>query len=265
MPLLTSTPRRRCSLSSGARRVRIPQTRPASDLMGAIHVHNALTAPPSLRVCSFDIAWATTAAHHVSGDFVLHFQHQAYHYVALGDLMGKGISAAMWLTHVIDLFHRACETDEDLASIMSALNHEIHRSRVGVPLTSLLLTRMKEGDSSVSYSCGGCPPVFLLSTDRHVSVLHEGGPILGAVPEAEYKADTLTLCPGDTLLSVSDGILEVHRGHDFELRPDRVIDHLQYSAGNTASSIVRILVSRVDTSSAHPNVDLTVLAIQRQL
>jgi sigma-B regulation protein RsbU (phosphoserine phosphatase) len=247
------------------RKLQAPHNEGNLALAGAIHVHNALTAPPAFRASNFDIAWATSAAHHVSGDFVVHFQYDQFHYFALGDLMGKGLSAAMWLTHVLDVLYRTCESDNNLSSIMRNLNREIHHSRVGVPLTSLLLTRMKEGDPSVSYSCGGCPPVFLLGCDRRVSVLHEGGPILGALPEAEYKSDTLTLCPGDTMLSVSDGILEVHRGHDFELRPDRIIDHLRYSAGNTAPSIVRGLISRVETSSPSLADDLTVLAIQRQL
>ena len=254
---------RSCSLRSPRKARSQSNSNPA--LAGAVHVHHALTAPPSFRLSHFDVAWATTAANHVSGDFVLHFQHQAYHYVALGDLMGKGLSAAMWLTHVIDLLRRACETNDSLCSIMRTLNNEFHRSRVGVPLTSLLLTRMKEGDSHVSYCCGGCPPLFLLSNDQRVTVLHEGGPILGAVSETNYKSDTLALSPGDTLLSISDGILEVHRGHDFELQPDRVIDHLRYSAGNTPTSIVRGLISRVESSSAPLNDDLTALAIQRQL
>ncbi len=254
---------RNCSLRS-PRKAR-SQSDSNSALAGAVHVHHALTAPPSFRASHFDVAWATTAANHVSGDFVLQFHHEAYHYVALGDLMGKGLSAAMWLTHVVDLMRRACETNDTLCSIMRTLNNEFHRSRVGVPLTSLLLTRMKEGDPRVSYCCGGCPPLFLLSDDQRVTVLHEGGPILGAVSETNYKSDTLALSPGDTLLSVSDGILEVHRGHEFELRPDRVIDHLRYSAGNTPTSIASGLISRVQTSSTQLADDLTVLAIQRRL
>ena len=51
----------------------------------------------------FDIACSTVPARHVSGDFVITFEQNGAWYLALGDLMGKGLSAAMWLTHVLDL------------------------------------------------------------------------------------------------------------------------------------------------------------------
>src|SRR3954453_7070881 len=68
-------------------------------LWGAKEVHEALCAPARQRIGNFEIACSTVPARHVSGDFVITFEQNGEWYLALGDLMGKGLSAAMWLTH----------------------------------------------------------------------------------------------------------------------------------------------------------------------
>jgi serine phosphatase RsbU (regulator of sigma subunit) len=231
-------------------------------VMGANQVHDALCAPPVQRIGQFEIANAVIPARYVSGDFVLSFEEKGTHYLVLGDLMGKGLSAAMWLTHVIDLIRRACEQEDNLAAVMECLNYKMHRSRVGVPLTSLFLVRLDPVAGKITYSCGGCPAGFLLCSNGDVTMLNHGGPVLGALEFASYHAETIDIAPGQVMLAVSDGITEIHHGVNFELRPDRVVHHLQYSAGDSAESIVRSLAIRVRNSSPALIDDLSVMAIQ---
>src|SRR4051812_47121712 len=76
-------------------------------VLGANQVHDAICAAPLQRIGQFELATSIIPARYVSGDFIVSFQHQGAWFVALGDLMGKGLSAAMWLTHVVDLVRRA--------------------------------------------------------------------------------------------------------------------------------------------------------------
>ena len=232
-------------------------------LMGANRVHDALCAPPVQRIGQFEVASAVIPAHLVSGDFVLSFEVEDAEFLVLGDLMGKGLSAAMWLTHVVELIRRVCEREETLPAIMARLNCEMYRSRVGVPLTSLFIAKLEPVQSRVTYSCAGCPAAFLLASDHQVIMLEHGGPVLGALEPAAYHAETIYVAPGQVLLAVSDGISEIHRGSHFELRPDRVVDHLRYSAGDTAESLVGSLVTRVRNTSSALIDDLSVMAIRR--
>jgi serine phosphatase RsbU (regulator of sigma subunit) len=232
-------------------------------LLGAKQVYEALSAPASQKIGNFDIASSTIPARHVSGDFVSTFEQNGKWFLALGDLMGKGLSAAMWLTHVLDLLHRACGSVEQLPEIMAILNREMHRSRVGVPLASLFLARLDPQTSKLTYSCGGCPPAFLLGEGQRVTMLDHGGPILGALETAKYASEDVELNVMDTLLVVSDGIIEVHHGVNFDIRPERVASHLRYTSGQSAGSIVKSLMTRVREASLAINDDLTVMAIQR--
>jgi len=238
-------------------------TVPADLLLGAREVHEALCAPALRRIGNFDIACATVPAQHVSSDFVTMFVHNGCWFLAMGDLMGKGLSAAMWLTHVLDLLHRACETGDALPAIMQSLNREVHCSRVGVPLTSLFLARLDPATSTVTYSCGGCPPAFLLTGGQTFTRLESGGPILGAKERATYSSSAVVLGLQDTLLVTSDGVIEVHQGTTFEWRPDRVARHLKFSAGDSAGSLVQSLAARVKTASPAISHDLSLMAVQR--
>jgi len=232
-------------------------------LLGAREVYDALCAPASQRIGNFEFACGTVAARQISGDFVTCFERDGAWYLALGDLMGKGLSAAMWLTHVLDLVKRSCETGLCLPGIMSMLNREMHRSRVGAPLTSLFLAKLEPEQARLTYCCCGCPPAFLLAEGRRLSLLERGGPILGALEDSTYCAATLDFGLNDTLLVVSDGILEVHHGTTFELRPDQVARHLQFTAGDSAASIVQSLLTRVKNSSPVIADDLSLLALKR--
>ncbi len=235
----------------------------ADPLLGAREVYEALCAPTTQRIGSFEFACGTVAARQISGDFVTSFERNGEWYLALGDLMGKGLSATMWLTHVLDLVKRSCETGLCLQGIMSMLNREMHRSRVGVPLVSLFLAKLEPEIGRLTYCCGGCPPGFLLTEGRRLSLLERGGPILGALEDSTYTSATLEFGVQDTLLVVSDGILEVHHGATFELRPDQVTRHLQFTAGDSAGSIVHSLLQRVQNSSPVLADDLSLLALKR--
>jgi serine phosphatase RsbU (regulator of sigma subunit) len=231
--------------------------------LGARDVYEALCAPPSERLGNFDMACSTVPARYVSGDFTTSFEQDNLRYVALGDLMGKGLPAAMWLTHVVDLLRRSCETGQRLSNIMQALNQEMYRSRICVPLTSLFLAQFDPATSTITYCCGGCPPAFLLGAGETVTMLDCGGPILGAVDGATYPSATIQLELHDTLLAVTDGITEVHHGMNFQLRPDRVANHLRFTAGASPVSIVQSLIARVKASSATISDDFSVMALQR--
>ena len=88
-------------------------------LLGAKEVQEALCAPAPQRIGNFDIASAMVPARHASGDFVATFEHKGLWFLALGDLIGNGLPAAMWLTHVLDLLRRSCETGQTLPCICS--------------------------------------------------------------------------------------------------------------------------------------------------
>ena len=146
---------------------------------------------------------------------------------------------------------------------MGLLNHEMFHSRLCVPLTSLFLAKLDPGKSQITCSCGGCPAAFLLASPGRVTLIDRGGPVLGALEHAAYNALSFELGPGQVLLAVSDGVTEVHHGAEFELRPDRVVRHLQFANGASAGTSVDSLAHKVRSQAPVLTDDISILAIQR--
>src|SRR4030095_15209970 len=76
------------------------------------------------------------------------------------------------------------------------------------PLSSLFVARLDSDTERLDYSSAGHPPALLLRKNGQLELLSDGGPVLGAVPEASFDCGTVHLRRGDLLLACSDGILE---------------------------------------------------------
>jgi sigma-B regulation protein RsbU (phosphoserine phosphatase) len=65
------------------------------------------------------------------------------------------------------------------------------------------------GTRTATVAAGGHPPALMLHTDGTAGYKRTtGDPLLGIFPDARYRATTLTLHPGDTLLLYTDGLTE---------------------------------------------------------
>ncbi len=85
---------------------------------------------------------------------------------------------------------------------------------------------------------------------------------MGAVDGAGYETGMVEMKPGDTMLAISDGILEVHHGATFELKPERVARHMRHMIGRSALATVQTLTTEVRRQSPTFVDDLSVVAIK---
>ncbi len=203
-------------------------------LTGASEVHSALCVPEFHRVNGFDVAARIIPHRHVGGDFVCKVESGNTTVLVLGDLMGKGLSAAMWITHILDLVHRAAERFSSLGAMMTKLNAEIMQSRVRAPLTSAIAIALEAGSRQVTCTCAGHPPAVVVRRDGTREILCEGGPLLGVFPDAHYVARRVELANSDALVAFSDGISEAEGESEEQFSPTRVAVAVAEHAGESA-------------------------------
>jgi len=239
--------------------------RTASDpLLGATEVHRALCIPPQMQIAGWEIATRILPHRGISGDFVIRVERPGGTLVVIGDLMGKGLSAAMWLTHIIDLLRRAAEPFDSLPGILARLNAEVHASRVGAPLTSLCAIDLPHASKRMTVAVAGHPPAFLLSAAGNLRLLNDGGPLLGALPSAAYQAAEIEICPGDSFVAFSDGLIEFRNEEGGEFGCDGIVGCLRRRRGSSAYAIADGLLACARTfARREPCDDATVLVIQR--
>lgn len=173
----------------------------------------------SLMAVHFPVfAFAEVQAHSVAcsavgGDFfdVVCGEHSLN--VALVDVSGKGISAAILASTLQGMLNVQLEAGHSLQAIASATNRYLCTKNVGKYATMLLL-RLHEDGMLEYMNCGHIQP--RVCTGERVKRLEQANLPVGLLPLAEYTCGVAHLLPGHRVVLVSDGFTEAEGpGGDF--------------------------------------------------
>jgi hypothetical protein len=182
------------------------ELRSAKELMQVL-IPEAL---PSLK--GFALTSAYQPAAEVGGDF---FQilpvEDGSSVVAIGDVSGKGLRAAMAVSLIVGALRTLVETDPAPAAILAGLNRRLHNRLQGGFATCLILRLDAEGRCALANA--GHPAPFL---NGHEVTL--GGSLpLGISEDTSWEESRLQLQVQDHLVLYTDGLLEARneRGEIF--------------------------------------------------
>ena len=126
--------------------------------------------------------------------------------VFIGDVSGKGISAALFMAKVISDFRYIASQGMAPEIALGRLNSVLSQTPRGMFLTGIYgIVDLVTGN--VSLSIAGHPP-FLWLTEGEVRVKDlAAGPPMGILP-AEYPSTEISLKKGDRILFLTDGVFE---------------------------------------------------------
>lgn len=180
--------------------------------------------PRRMRRGAFEFASEIFPARHLSGDFINLFECGSEIAFAIGDIAGKGLPAAMWFTHLVTTVQEEMRAIGEPAKAMKALNSAFCQAAFDVPLTTLFLAILDPQSGRLRWCNAGHPPAQVVRANSLLELLHDGGPLLGAVPEAQFQCGELYLEPGDFLLAYSDGVEECRNNAGVEFGAERLLD-----------------------------------------
>jgi sigma-B regulation protein RsbU (phosphoserine phosphatase) len=216
----------------------------------AAQVHRRLCAPSLVRRGVFDVASEIFPVRHLPGDFFSVEETNAGLVLALGDIGGKGLAAGMWVTHLIGLIGSHTASNSDPESVVAGVNRDIARLSAVEPLSSLFVARLDTTSGKLDYCSAGHPPALLLRSDGILELLSDGGPVLGAVPNAFFERGSAQLNAGDLLLACSDGILESFNEAEQEFGAMRLQTELRRAQGSSAESVLFSVLGAVQDFAA---------------
>ncbi|WP_394303152.1 PP2C family protein-serine/threonine phosphatase [Sphaerimonospora cavernae] len=133
---------------------------------------------------------------------------------AIGDVCGTGPEAAAvtgLARHTLRLLARE---GYGVAAVVGRLNHAILEEGERARFLTLLhgeITRV-EGGLTIHLVSAGHPEALRLRPSGAVDVVGSPQSLLGVFPEAEFRAESAHLGPGDVLLGVTDGVTERRSG-----------------------------------------------------
>jgi serine phosphatase RsbU (regulator of sigma subunit) len=237
------------------------------ELYEAAQLQRKLSGPRILHRGEFEIAAEIFPVRHLSGDYfsILDLDDTTT-LLAIGDIAGKGLTAGIWFTHLLGLTCMYAESIVNPGEALAALNSHLCQSPAPPPLTSLYLARLNWSSGELVYSNAGHPAPLLMRANREFESLTAGGPVLGAVPLANFESAAVTLNSGDTLLGYTDGLPECSNQNQEEFGAQRVIEELRKA--NAEASADELLFSIVgaaqDFAASQPRADdCTVMAVRR--
>jgi serine phosphatase RsbU (regulator of sigma subunit) len=217
-----------------------------------------------------DFSAECTSAWQVGGDFcdVFHVPEDRTALV-LGDVSGKGISAALLMALVHGAIHSVAWTrsTQDHVSASRQLNTLLCQKTASERFTSLFWGYFDPQRSTIQYiNAGHLPPLLLRKPGRELEIhkLEIGGPVVGLLPGANYQQGEAYAAPGDLLVAFSDGVIEAtsENGEEFgERRLLAVIQDLwEASATDIRNAIHQQL--REFTGDAPVNDDQTLIVVR---
>jgi sigma-B regulation protein RsbU (phosphoserine phosphatase) len=183
-----------------------------TQLFEAAQIQRKLSGPRESRHGCLQFASEIFAARFLSGDFTTFMQNGTADHPKMlavhGDIAGKGVPAGMWFTNLAGVLQSHSRPDVDLTKIAAAINRQLFHLRPVGPFVTAFLAQVDCLLGELTYCNAGHFPPILLRTSGRTSLLETGGPLQGAIEDAEFHAGQLTLEPGDTLFAYSDGVPE---------------------------------------------------------
>ncbi len=179
--------------------------------------------------------------------------------IALGDVAGKGPSAALLAAMIHGMLAVQLESECSPRMTMSHLNRLLTARHVEPRFATLAYATISEAGQFVCSSAGHCPPVVL--TDAGISRPKTGGPVLGLFADSAFEQESLRLSEGDTVILFSDGLIEARDSQDNEFGEERLLACLAACRTAPISNVIKRVLSTVDQfrGNAPRTDDMTVL------
>ena len=184
------------------------------ELSAARDIQMGILPPPdgAPEICGFSASAFLDPAKEVGGDLYDFFTtRDGRRALVLGDVSGKGVPAALFMSMTVTLVRYALDSGLDPAAAMTRVNAMLEEHNPGNMFVTLFLALYDPRTGELAYANGGhCPPCIVdARSDCPPRLLeHLSGPLVGVMPDQEYELFLDRLADGETCLLFTDGVTE---------------------------------------------------------
>lgn len=184
--------------------------------------------------------------------------------IVIGDVSGKGVSAALIMSSVQAALRVAAPIESDPAMLVSRLDALVFSATHGRKYVTFFYGRYTPSTGVLRYVNAGHNPPFVVDDGRITTLASTGKPI-GLLPGSRYESATITVPPGATLVLYTDGLNEAANTRDEELGNTRLaaLVHRE-SQGELASMPVRVLDAITAFEAGAPATDDKTIVVVRR-
>lgn len=169
----------------------------------------------------------------------------------IGDASGKGVAAALMMAGVqASLRTASLFTGDNLPALMRAANLQVCYSSLANRFATLFCALLDPATRTLRSINAGHNPPAVLHADGSVDWLGPNGGPIGLFPEAAWQESMLRLCPGDTVLLYTDGVIEACDPSGREWGAEGLIEAARSALASESSSAADLVQSVLDAMDA---------------
>jgi sigma-B regulation protein RsbU (phosphoserine phosphatase) len=235
------------------------------ELMLGREVQSRLFPPAPAAVPGVEFAAAFRPCFEVAGDY--------YDFVplptgelglAIGDVSGKGASAAIIMSSVKAALRMAAPLTTDLAALMGRLNALLSEMAHGKKHATLFFACYAPATGHLRYVNAGHLPPLVLTGEGFELLMPTGVPI-GLFDDAAYEERAIELAPGSVLVLTTDGVTEAVNAGDDEFGHERLADTARRALEGPLARVPDLILDAIDLfqAGAPPSDDETLVVMRR--
>ena len=212
-----------------------------------------------------DVYAVMEPAHHVGGDLyeVLRLGPDRV-LVAVGDVSGKGIPAALFMAVAMTLLRSLARQGHPPEVILRQLNDELlQQNPRGMFVTLQCLVFDFAKGTVTSASAGHHGAIRIVPGEAPRLAFSSSGRVLGLLPSERITSETCELQAGETIVLFTDGVSEAFDPNGDELGEARLLTQLQGTPAQNARETTRTVLDLVrgHAAGARQSDDITVVAV----
>lgn len=208
------------------------------DLRQAAKIQRDFLPRGDPRVEGFDVSGLNISCYEVGGDYFDYVPIDPYRLgIAVGDVSGKGIGAALLMASLRAAFRAEVHAGYKIEDMAARINDFVHQSSAVSSFITFFYCEIDRRGGEVRYVNAGHAPPLVLRTDGSLETLESTGFCLGMFPGAVFEAKSVRLGEGDILVLYSDGIPDARNGAGAEYTLERLTAGLRASAAEAAAGI----------------------------
>jgi sigma-B regulation protein RsbU (phosphoserine phosphatase) len=217
-------------------------------------------------VMGLDYCGQCRPAREVGGDYYDFLELPGRLGIAIGDVSGKGVGAALMMASLEASLRALASVVQDPADLMERVNNLVYQASSSNRYATLFYSEYDPATRRLIYvNAGHNPPIVVRNCGRACQVLRleTGGSVIGLLPQ-RYQRGVFDHESGDLVVLYTDGVSESMNVRDEEWGEDRLIELAKMCHGVSAlESVGRILAAAQAFAGGAPQHDDMTLVVFR--
>jgi serine phosphatase RsbU (regulator of sigma subunit) len=217
------------------------------DLRGAARIQQSLLPDAAPPLPGWELAASSRLCSEVGADYYDFGADDGALLLALGDVAGKGLAAALLMASLRAAVRARWREEGPLARVAARVNEILLQTVPPNRFATLFLARADTVTGDIVWVNAGHAEPLVARRDGSREALEATGTILGVFADASWEERRTRLDPGDVLVVLSDGVVEAAREAGGDLGPDRLAAVVR-AHGRSASGLLAALQATAEES-----------------